>query len=110
MVHFALKNYSLQIKDLNVAIALDSTNVNIVASYGSRAYAYMQLGKYKKALADFDEAIRKSPDMPNASYYYNRGYCKYYLADNDGACKDMQLAFKMGYTGASKALLKNCGQ
>ena len=54
---------------------------------------YVKLGKYKDAIADYDEAVSLSPDF--AEGYLNRGVAKRNLDKYDDAKMDLQTALKI---------------
>ena len=56
------------------------------------AQSYNRKGEYAKAIADYDEAIRPSPQ--EAYSYQNRGAAKAALGDLDGALADINDAIR----------------
>ncbi len=57
-----------------------------------RGAAYWNLKKYKKAIRDLDEVIKKKPHFAFA--YYDRGRAYYGLGEYEKAKKDFEIAFK----------------
>ncbi len=60
--------------------------------------------KYKEAMADYDRVL--SLDPKNTEAYNNRGWCKKWLTDTDGACADWNTSKRLGSEEA-KIILKN---
>lgn len=65
--------------------------------------AYFNVGKYKKALYYFDNAIKK--DSTDIDYYVNRGYTNLMMGDTIKACHDFEKAILLG-DGQSKKHVK----
>lgn len=76
---------SQAIADYTQAITLDP---QVAEVYNNRAYTYMALDQYDKALPDLDQAIAIRPDYINA--LMNRGdiYNYYYAVNHDRAIAD----------------------
>ena len=62
-------------------------------AYNNRAIAKANLGQYREAIADYDEAIRLKPNNPEA--YNNRAVSKLRLGDVDAARQDLQTAIEL---------------
>ena len=62
------------------------------AAYYNRALAYRELGKYDKAITDFNIAIEYSPE--NAVAYYSRALAYEKLGKYDKAITDFNIAIK----------------
>lgn len=60
----------------------------------ARGIAYLELGKLKEALADYDFVIQNT-DTPNANFYVDRAVIKFNLQDKNGAITDLQTALKI---------------
>lgn len=58
-----------------------------------RGNAYMQLGRYREAITEFDRAIEAGVTDPYA--FYNRGACKLRVGDSDGAAADFREAHRL---------------
>lgn len=67
---------------------------NLAVAYTNRGIAYASAGDHKRALADFDEAIRLAPDSPFP--YYNRGNAYYDRQDFERALADYNAAIERG--------------
>ena len=63
-------------------------------AYCIRGIAYGQFGQYKRAIDDFNEAIRLKPD--DAKAYYNRGITYLLQGNNELGCSDAQKACALG--------------
>ena len=51
------------------------------------AFAYFKMGEYDKAIADFDAALKRAPDL--ASSLYGRGLAKLKKGDLEGGNADI---------------------
>ena len=78
----------LQIADLDSLLGKVPDNAEY---YKNRAYAYLFLEKYQKAIEDWDMAIALSD---RSSYHYLRGRCYYELGDTIAARPDLEKASK----------------
>ncbi len=58
--------------------------------YVSLGHCYMNFREYKKAIAEYDKAIKLNPR--NGDAYYNRGLCWFYLGDKEKSCADWHKA------------------
>lgn len=67
---------------------------NLAVAYTNRGIAYASAGDYKRALADFNEAVRLAPDSPFP--YYNRGNLYYDRQDYARALADYDAAIERG--------------
>ena len=61
--------------------------------FSQRGIAYMDLGENRRAVQDFDEAIRLSPDV--ADFYVNRGNANFRMKDFDAAILDYNMAIEL---------------
>lgn len=94
---------NLQI-DLSAAKAL---GLNSSALYFNRGAVFQKKGDYESAIADYTETIRIDPSSAKA--YYNRGIAKLSLSQGQEAASDFEIASRLGYTPAQKALEKYFG-
>ena len=62
-------------------------------NYFQRANIRVALGKYEKAIVDYDKALQCNPQLTPA--YYNRGLAKSGLKQYEGARADWQRAFEL---------------
>jgi tetratricopeptide (TPR) repeat protein len=76
--------------DCNDAVDSDSKNPNYL---DSRGWVYLRLGKYKKALSDFDRSIEYRPE--GAWTLYGRGLTKTRLGDAAQGEADLTAARKL---------------
>jgi tetratricopeptide (TPR) repeat protein len=67
-------------------------NPNNVLAYFNRAALFIETGRFRDALEDYNRAIELYPDFANA--YMNRSYVKYQLGQNFSAQEDRDLARK----------------
>ncbi len=74
--------------------------------YFNRGNTYLKQRNYAAARQDYDEALRIN-EYHYASYA-NRGFARYNLKDQAGACADWQQAKEAGYTVAQNYLSKYC--
>jgi tetratricopeptide (TPR) repeat protein len=63
------------------------------AALGARADAYAKAGDAGRAIADYDEFIRRVPRQPWS--YYHRALCRQSLSDLDGAVADFTMAIEL---------------
>lgn len=98
-----LGHYQLALKDFEEALKFGA-DASLV--YGYKANALYHLRNYEDAEAFYTLAINLNE---KASFYFNRGICRYHLQNNEGACGDFNLASQMGLEIAKKALKKYCG-
>ncbi len=66
---------------------------DLVWAYYNRGLAYIDLGEYRRAIEDYDEALRLDPG--NASAYNNRGYAYRELGEYRRAIKDLDQALRL---------------
>ena len=68
-------------------------------AYNNRANAYSSLGQYRRAIEDYDQALRLDPGL--AAAYKNRGVAHEFLGAYDRAAWDWEQAIRID--GASRA-------
>lgn len=78
----------------------------VYAYYLNRGNCLMKMKKFKRAAADYDEAIRLN-DLDGATYA-NRGVARYQQGKKEAACADWEKAVELGQTAASQYLNKYC--
>jgi tetratricopeptide (TPR) repeat protein len=93
----ALNNY-------NQAIILDSTNAKI---WFLRGNIKMSLKMFNEAIFDYNKSIELNEK--NMDAYYNRGYAYFILGNEDKACENYFVAYKMGKSNIEDKI-KNCKQ
>ena len=73
---------------------------NLAAAYSNRGVAYGALGEYRRAIEDFDQALRLDPG--DAIAYYNRGSLYSELGEHRRAIEDYDQALRLdpGYVDA----------
>ncbi len=69
------------------------TRDELVQAFSNRGHAYAHLGRYQRAIQDYDEAIRLKPN--NARAFYNRGKAKFKIGDKVGGNADIARAVKL---------------
>ncbi|HOY32835.1 MAG TPA: tetratricopeptide repeat protein [Bacteroidales bacterium] len=75
-------------------------------SYYWRGRVEYELKNYSYAILDFNKAVEI--DSINAETIYARAMAKIKTYDHSGACKDLQLAFKLGHSEAGNVLNQYC--
>ena len=65
----------------------------LVQAFSNRGFAYAHLGRYHRAIQDYDEAIRLKPN--DARAFYNRGKTKLKIGDKVGENADIARAIKL---------------
>lgn len=81
--------------DLNHAIALGDNNACL---YYNRAGLYAMQHDYKRAIADYDQAVKLEPTLGEA--YYNRGLCHLSEGRTEQGVRDLSKAGELGIFGA----------
>ncbi len=73
---------------------------NLSWAYNNRGYAFSDLGEHRRAIEDYDQALRLDPD--NALAYNNRGYAYDDLGEYRRAILDYDKALRLdpGYADA----------
>jgi tetratricopeptide (TPR) repeat protein len=90
------------IQDLDKAIQYDSLNSK---SWFLRGNLKISLQQIDKAILDYDRAIALNDKDMNA--YYNRGYAYFLLGNQEKACENFFIAYKMGKPNIEDKI-KNC--
>ncbi len=85
-----LKQYKEALADYNMLAKANATN----ELYFERGLVYADMGQYSSAIGDFSKAIQSDPSFHKA--YYNRGVCYNLTGKSDLACKDLNVAKKIG--------------
>ncbi len=76
-------------------------DADAAAVYYGRAFAYIQLQDYQKALEDYSELVELRPDEPAA--YYNRAVTNAATGRLKAALEDYTTAIWLGYDDSYKA-------
>lgn len=97
------KQFEKAVSDYDKVLEQRPGMTNVMLSRGT---SLMKLKKYEKALNDFNQVI--AADEKNEEAFNNRGWCKKYLGDQEGACADWKKSKKLG-NSESKIILKNEG-
>ncbi len=69
-------------------------------AFKDRGIAYYELGNYKQAIGDFDQAINFAPQ--DGENYYFRGKCNEQLGKNDLADRDFRSASSKGFKNSKE--------
>ncbi len=96
-------DYDAILKDYDKTIKINS---DFPFAYYNKGYVLCRLGKYEEALACFEEALLKQPDMAEA--YFNRGLAKIFLDDIDGGAADLSKAGELGINDAYNIIKRYC--
>ncbi len=88
--------------DYNNALVLDKT---LAIAYKGRGIVKDNLHDYKGAIADYDVAIKLSPDM--VAYHY-RGSAKMMDGQTEDACADFKKSCELGFSYGCSDYQENC--
>lgn len=75
------------IKNLNLAIGLNTRNIN---AYLERGWVYRKMGNLTTAVTDYSKAIEKDPKYSKS--YLGRGYVYFYMGNYEKALQDWKVA------------------
>ena len=90
-MNFEMKDYEAAIRNYDLAIEADTESVEL---FYSRGNAKFELRDYKGAIDDYGKALFLDPD--DKECYYNRAIAKYNTGESESACKDLEMARKLG--------------
>lgn len=90
------------IKDLDKAISCDSLNPK---SWLMRANLKVSLKQFNESISDYDKCIALNDK--NMEAFYNRGYAYFLLGNQEKACENYFIAFKLGKPNIEDKI-KNC--
>ena len=71
------------------------TNSQYEITFIRRGSAYQHIGDFKKALQDFNQAYKLSPDDEYGCALYNRGFVSFFLKNNSYAESSFRERFKL---------------
>lgn len=74
----------------NAILRGDLTRRDLAATYSNRGIIHAKSGKYEKALADHDQAVRLKPDMPQV--HINRGNALFRVLEYEEALTEFDKA------------------
>lgn len=80
-------NYDEALAQINLALNMDSTNLDNMAH---RANIFYEMGDTKKAISEWDHVLAIQPEY--AFGYYRRGWYKELSGDLEGAIEDLSMA------------------
>ena len=103
LAYAGLKEYRFALRDLSMARELAPDLWEVAYNIG---LVHQNKGAYLEALPHYTTYIEHIQDDPEA--FYNRGICKYYSADVNGACADWQRMLDLGATGLWKDVKQLC--
>jgi len=94
----SLLDYERSIADSRMAIALNPRHPTTYLQFGSLGYCEHQLGRNHEAVADFDEAIRTTPENEprRGSYHFYRSLSLRALGELPRALADAREARRLG--------------
>ncbi len=104
-----LKRYEEARQEYDQAIAVSQQHPGTQLQhlyYFNRGNSYLKQRNYAAARQDYDEALRIN--AYHYASYANRGFARYNLKDQAGACADWQQAKEAGYSAAQQYLSKYC--
>jgi len=84
----------------------DEIKTGFRETYFNLGVCFIKTFNYKEALLYLDKAIKQKND--DGEYYYNRGYAKIQLGNNDEGCKDLRKALELNFTPAENLLNQYC--
>ena len=90
---FELGEYVAAISDFDMALRLDSDDVETCIAYKYRGIAKSKLGEYVAAISDFDMALRLNPNDTGAYIY--RAFAKRDLGEHFSAIPDYDSAIRL---------------
>jgi len=99
------KDYLAAIEAYDKAILL---NPNADYAWFNRGNAKFEQENYKEARLDYNKTIMLNPEYAEA--YFGRGQCKIFIGDQNGGCKDLKKAEKIGFKPAKDAFNEHCKQ
>jgi len=98
-----MKKYYIAIKNYNKAIEIDN---KFTTAFLNRGIAYSSLKNYTESIKNFTKVIELDSELANA--YYFRAFDKLRLNKRNDACKDFQIAYKLGRKSAQFQINKFC--
>lgn len=92
-------------------VVIDPNGMTIAMSkadvYYDRGNAYLRLGRYEAAVANYDSSLVLA--SKSAAAYNNRGVSRQRRGDREGACRDRSQACDLGYAPACAWVRDSCG-
>ncbi len=103
----ALKDYNEALrlgKDIHLDILqAKEYGLNSSALYFNRGVVWQKKGEYQQAIQDYTETIEIDPSTARA--YYNRAIARMSISQSEEARKDLEIASRLGFEAANKAIL-----
>ncbi len=96
-------NYDAAFKDYNKSIEL---NPSLANAYYNRGILFIKEKKFEQVITDFSKVLELKGD--SAMSYYNIGMAEIFLNRTDAACRDLQIAAKMGLQAAISSHKQFC--
>ncbi|CAG8506535.1 3259_t:CDS:2, partial [Acaulospora colombiana] len=84
-VYTLLNEFDKAVADLDRSMSME--NESHVSALKYRGISYSKLGRYREAIVDFNEVLKKKPSNPKI--YYNRGETYYLLSELELALHDL---------------------
>ncbi len=107
-------DYVNAIKYFEKAIALNPHTQDFML-FAYLGNAQSKLHRYSDAVVSYDRALSINPTnvLQYSNWvrnYFNRGVAKYYLGDMEGACKDWEKSFELGFGPANEYIMEYCNK
>jgi tetratricopeptide (TPR) repeat protein len=97
------KDYQKAIADYTKAIQLDA---KYISAYANRGITYMETKNYKDAKKDFETCVHLDPNEGELRRFL--GLAELDLKEQSEACKNLNLAAKLGDTVAEQLIAEHC--
>lgn len=88
-----MKNYDSAIIDFNKALTLNHDQVITDKIFNLRAYTYINAGKLKEAMGEYDLMIKQNPNKPDL--YFMKGYTAFKAGDYEGSITNNSKAIEL---------------
>jgi tetratricopeptide (TPR) repeat protein len=114
LLKYRAGDYIKAIEYFQKAIALNPKTQDFMI-YSYLGNAQSKLHRYSDAIDSYDQALSINPQnvMQYSNWvrnYFNRGVARYYIGDEEGACKDWNKALSLGFGTAHDYILEYCNK